>query len=650
MDTPTQNATKRIVIDLSAKAARALSFENAAGIWRATDHFLYLPNSKESLADLLKAFCAGTSGVGVLIRDPDIRLQTLSADVLKGSRDEAVQSALGAMKLSPQQYHLHVVDSQTGGEVTDKTSSVFAVATPKSVLEAYTTLLDEAGLKADWIQSAAAAQIGGLRIYDANGSALPLFLVDYFEQQSVVHTLAKDLCTSTATAEGLNVLYTAIQKELNLKFAGSAVKLLYDGIYDFGEIAPKLGSALAEPVAAAIDGQKLSLGTTQGFAAQTWFGPEREWLQQSWLTALGHKAPQWADIERKLHAKVDCSAVSDKVDFTTLGILKAVTDFSTAVNPWFVDLSQPWKGVQTPPPPAVVPQPPPPPVVAKPAAAVTVIKPKVAATPPPEPAGPVPPPVAQPTPVSAPPAETPSQPAAKPAIAKAIAVKGNKVKPQLKQQDPKPAAPVAAKVATPAPKPTEKPVAVKAAAAPSTTQEATSEKSKTPVFVGIGAAVLVIILLILFLRPSGSDTPVSAPAVQTASQPAPVQQPVVAPPPPAPEPAPTVPPAPEPEPEPELEPVPEPEPVITTGSVLIRSDPSGAEVWLQGAAVGTTPLELSEVEAGNYSFELRLLNHLPGQGAFEVVAGDAWKSQPSGCLPRMGPLRSAAIWREHDMR
>lgn len=61
---------------------------------------------------------------------------------------------------------------------------------------------------------------------------------------------------------------------------------------------------------------------------------------------------------------------------------------------------------------------------------------------------------------------------------------------------------------------------------------------------------------------------------------------------------------------------------ITTGTIQISSTPSGAEVRLNGAASGLTPVTLSNQSQGSYTLDLILSGYQPYQTKVQVVAGE----------------------------
>ncbi|MBV8280352.1 MAG: SUMF1/EgtB/PvdO family nonheme iron enzyme, partial [Verrucomicrobia bacterium] len=66
-----------------------------------------------------------------------------------------------------------------------------------------------------------------------------------------------------------------------------------------------------------------------------------------------------------------------------------------------------------------------------------------------------------------------------------------------------------------------------------------------------------------------------------------------------------------------------PAPTPATGSVRIESDPPGAQVWDGEHEVGTTPLDLSSVPAGDVHYQLRLAHYLYADVTGKVETGQS---------------------------
>jgi hypothetical protein len=58
-----------------------------------------------------------------------------------------------------------------------------------------------------------------------------------------------------------------------------------------------------------------------------------------------------------------------------------------------------------------------------------------------------------------------------------------------------------------------------------------------------------------------------------------------------------------------------------SGTLAVRSDPPGAEVYVDGILQGTTPVDLTGVPAGTHTLELRKAGYAPINESIEVEAG-----------------------------
>ena len=58
-----------------------------------------------------------------------------------------------------------------------------------------------------------------------------------------------------------------------------------------------------------------------------------------------------------------------------------------------------------------------------------------------------------------------------------------------------------------------------------------------------------------------------------------------------------------------------------TASVQIISTPGGADVYVNGAYVGITPLSFQKVQAGSYTVEIRSDGYIPYTSTGQVIAG-----------------------------
>ena len=70
-----------------------------------------------------------------------------------------------------------------------------------------------------------------------------------------------------------------------------------------------------------------------------------------------------------------------------------------------------------------------------------------------------------------------------------------------------------------------------------------------------------------------------------------------------------------------------PVPTLATGSVRIESDPPGAQVWDGEHELGTTPLDVSSVPAGDVHYQLRLAHYLYADVTGKLETGESLRLQ-----------------------
>ncbi len=61
---------------------------------------------------------------------------------------------------------------------------------------------------------------------------------------------------------------------------------------------------------------------------------------------------------------------------------------------------------------------------------------------------------------------------------------------------------------------------------------------------------------------------------------------------------------------------------LVPGKITIRTEPAGAEVWVDGTFRGTTPFDLPDVSEGDHSVEIRKEGYEPQAGDLTVTGGE----------------------------
>ncbi len=86
----------------------------------------------------------------------------------------------------------------------------------------------------------------------------------------------------------------------------------------------------------------------------------------------------------------------------------------------------------------------------------------------------------------------------------------------------------------------------------------------------------------------------------------------------------------------------EPTPAPKTGSLVVTSSPSGAMVRVDGTARGTTPLTLTDLDAGTYTLQVEADAHRPVRTTAAVTAGDTLRLTPA-LAPVPASIRVRAV-------
>lgn len=388
-----------------------------------------------------------------------------------------------------------------------------------------------------------------------------LWVVGVFAQETRLTLVEKGGVTRLVrVAYGQQGIFETIQAELGLKFVGSAAKLVYDGVYDFGEVAGKVVAPWAEAV-------KKGLGTDGASATLLLhlLPPTGPWIAETFAESLA--MPLFAADTGLVPAKEgDLSVNPGQSALVPMWLAASGADEAApfALADW---------------------------QAAKPLPEVMANLPKAIK------AAPAPASAATPKPELKKPAE--KAPAPAPAAAKPAAKAKASAAP-AKAPTPKPAAPVAAKAVVPAAPKT--PVPAKGA----------KEEEKKPPFAIIGAVAAVLFLgVILFFVFGRGDDSADSLALAPAT-PAPAPAPVT------PAPAPLVPqPAPAP-----VEAAPEAPPAPAPARLSLVTEPAGATVSLNGRSLGRTPLSGLELDAGSATLEISLDGFLSETVDVEMVPGE----------------------------
>ncbi len=313
----------------------------------------------------------------------------------------------------------------------------------------------------------------------------PTLLLEIGELGSLALLIGHDgVVAARGITLNLDQIADAVQTELALKFRGSAAKLFFNPDCDFTDSGPKIAARLAAALKA--DLAPLFVGhTAPATLCCAGLPAMQHWLALQLATVLG-LSPHIPDVKAwsaAVGVTFGTPELGSNVSPAWFNFLHFINS-QTLESPVAVAWQAEWLSLKAP-------------IAAKPATTPAVAagsqRPTKTTTTPPIPV-PVPTPA-----VAAKPAQTPAKPAPAPTALKPTPVAAAQVKPTAAPAAPvKPTpAPVAKPAAAATPTPAKAPVSsVQYSAKPSTSTAPTSSgkssgnKSKMPIFIGIGALVL----------------------------------------------------------------------------------------------------------------------------------------------------------------
>ncbi len=401
------------------------------------------------------------------------------------------------------------------------------------------------------------------------------------------------LVGAEALDAGFNKIFAAIQAQLNLKFIGSAAKLLYDGIYDFSEAAKTVLTEYCEELRSCIDNLAAVAQVHPRQLLLTRIPPTARWIEaeiaeQLELSLLATETLPKPGFESNAHklenthgllplwhfARSVGNTPFSQVDWTQAGSLADVLKGLPVCEAPTPVVSQPEE-------PAAAESAAEEPAAEKPAAEKPAAEEPAAE----EPVVGVPtaPETTPPTPESLP-GERPDPGAGDTAEVTTPAA-STPTKETESAAPTEPSAPADA-VQTP-PEPRETTEAEQSAEPPPEEEDADRKKPVLLIIGGTLAALLVLGVIAFFQFSDWFEEKLSiAVSPPTAEQ--------------APTPEAT---APEPAPRPEQEATPEPE-RQPHGTLSLTTVPAGATVIIAGENVGTTPLRLTDLKSGGHTVTL----------------------------------------------
>ncbi len=173
----------------------------------------------------------------------------------------------------------------------------------------------------------------------ADDSSLVLSLALQNSYTSAFFISREGVAAVRAVPAGLDTFFEVIQANLNLKFKGSAAKLLFDGVYDFGDIAPDLIAKVQQALEPEVAAVKEQLGRGPDKVICPGMSFAKTWMDETFAKALGIE-PCQVDFPKLMdHLQVSFAdpSLAEKAGpawISLLGLVSGVSLEKGEEKPW----------------------------------------------------------------------------------------------------------------------------------------------------------------------------------------------------------------------------------------------------------------------------------------------------------------------------
>ncbi|MDP0499447.1 MAG: TonB family protein [Verrucomicrobiota bacterium JB022] len=181
--------------------------------------------------------------------------------------------------------HLLGLFQATTGEAYAGEGPALAIAVPRNEVRQIGRLLDNSEVSLDrrHVLAALPANLSYLipiaRAQDHGG---PVALVELHDDRCDLWIMSgRGLRLHRQTSTGLNSLVARLQQELNLKFPGSAAKLVYEGLYDFSASAEALTQEIGQRLRQDLNATEEIIGEPVRALAFSSLPPSADWMTEA---------------------------------------------------------------------------------------------------------------------------------------------------------------------------------------------------------------------------------------------------------------------------------------------------------------------------------------------------------------------------------
>jgi len=253
---------------------------------------------REALAQLLQRLSPGRPAgrrvhARVAIRPEGQLVRVLSAEP-KRLGEPAYFATLcgGQLQIDPQHYLLSVLhpedgrpfDPSCGGE-----RELFFCGLPLAELEAAQGALLDQDIYPESLELGTVATLGAVADHVRHaGLAAPVLVLEVGGTRSHAYVVSADGVThARPLSSGLEAMVPLVQRNLGLKDAAAARKLLHANAFDFSAMGPELTLALAREVHALISLLEVRTGRSVGHVLSLGLPPKLGWLGLALARELG---------------------------------------------------------------------------------------------------------------------------------------------------------------------------------------------------------------------------------------------------------------------------------------------------------------------------------------------------------------------------
>jgi hypothetical protein len=325
-------------INLSEKDASIGKLERADNELKFLEsHYVFNKNSGDVASEAKKRFPEiGNDGTEVVLQlGTPITIVSLGKFKIKSG--DSLQAELASFSgLNAEQMQVVLMDQGSGRVFSPASSArdnLLAACYDKTFVQSALAEFGQMSIRPRRVSLRALNAIGAL--WDYHGLTDPenaTVLVDVHAQRSQYYVVGKNTATSSDILDfGLDGILQSVMEALGLKFAGSAAKLFYEGLYDFSEIADKLVLRLNEKLKETI---ALNGSLNPSYLLCNGLPPGKDYIFQKLADVSGIKA-----IPLKVSAQFARSDLEKYFSVDRIGLVRSLKpDFSS--RSWELDLLQ----------------------------------------------------------------------------------------------------------------------------------------------------------------------------------------------------------------------------------------------------------------------------------------------------------------------